>query len=121
MQQPQGALMTTLHEHVGFAAGETVQIADRPGRDPQFNSVVLQQPEYDALEPLLRAAEPTLHALWRYGETELSARAAERLAGLLTATENCSISKDQVELFRLLSGWIRARLTERRTIYVLGY
>ncbi len=113
--------MTTLHEHVGFAAGETVQIADRPGMDPKFNSVVLRQPEYDALEPLLRAAEPTLHALWRYGETELSAPSAERLAGLLTATGNASISNDHADLFRLLSGWIRSRLTEGRTIYVLGY
>lgn len=112
--------MGTLHEQVGFAPGETVQIADRSRNDPHFNSVVLREPEYDALEPMLRAAQPTLHVMWRYGETELSAASAERLTQLLMAPEVTPLSDDHAELFRLLSSWIRARLAEGRTIHVIG-
>lgn len=111
----------TLQEHVGFAPGETVQIADRSRAAHDFNSVILRQPEFDALEPLLRAAEPTLHELWRYGETELTARSAERLAELLAQPGAAPLSDEQAELFRLLSTWIKSRLAEGRSIHVLGF
>ena len=113
--------MTTLDEHVGFAPGETVQIADRSGAEPDFNSVVLREPEYEALEPMLRVVEPGLHAMWRYGETELSAESAGRLAELLAEPSGAHLSAEQVELFRLLGGWIRSRLAGGGTIHVLGY
>ena len=114
--------MAQLTEHVGFAGGITVQIADRSWRDPDFRSVVLQEPEFDALEPFLRAVEPSLHALWRYGVTDVSLEAAERLADALSGLDGADQADAEIlQVLRMLGAWIKARLAEGHSIHVLGY
>ena len=114
--------MAQLIEHIGWMSGETVQIADRPFYRSDFRSVVLREPEFDALEPFLKAAHPSLDRMWRYGLTDLSHESAEQLANVLSNLDRATQADTELfQLLRLLGGWIKARLVEGCSIHVFGY